>query len=143
MDSVLESAGVQVKSPKNEPRLARGANQESVGPFQSASKSEDFEPDDDFEGQTERVRARDLEDAEPGGEAETELQLELLSSYDRLDEFYANAAVSALLRILKDQTLLQHHADCLTAITKIFEVIGLQRALGFLPTVFPSYLRIV
>ncbi|KAM8927600.1 serine/threonine-protein kinase mTOR [Pelodytes ibericus] len=59
-----------------------------------------------------------------------------------LDEFYPAVSVVTLMRILRDQSLSNHHTMVVQAITFIFKSLG-QKCVQFLPQVMPTFLSVI
>ncbi|XP_029434781.1 serine/threonine-protein kinase mTOR isoform X2 [Rhinatrema bivittatum] len=59
-----------------------------------------------------------------------------------LDEFYPAVSVVTLMRILRDQSLSNHHTMVVQAITFIFKSLGL-KCVQFLPQVMPTFLTVI
>ncbi|XP_075459599.1 serine/threonine-protein kinase mTOR isoform X2 [Ascaphus truei] len=59
-----------------------------------------------------------------------------------LDEFYPAVSVVTLMRILRDQSLSNHHTMVVQAITFIFKSLGL-KCVQFLPQVMPTFLSVI
>uniref|UniRef100_A0A6I8SE13 Serine/threonine-protein kinase TOR n=1 Tax=Xenopus tropicalis TaxID=8364 RepID=A0A6I8SE13_XENTR len=59
-----------------------------------------------------------------------------------LDEFYPAVSVVTLMRILRDQSLSNHHTMVVQAITFIFKSLGL-KCVQFLPQVMPTFLSAI
>lgn len=59
-----------------------------------------------------------------------------------LDEFYPAIVVPALMRILRDQALMQHHMSVVQAITCIFQSLGI-RCVPYVTLVIPSMLHLI
>ncbi|KAG8568465.1 hypothetical protein GDO81_014010 [Engystomops pustulosus] len=59
-----------------------------------------------------------------------------------LDEFYPAVSVVTLMRILRDQSLSNHHTMVVQAITFIFKSLGL-KCVQFLPQVMPIFLSVI
>lgn len=56
-----------------------------------------------------------------------------------LEEYYPAIAISTLMRILRDQTLSQHHTSVVQAITFVFQSLGI-KCVPYLSQVLPSLL---
>ncbi|XP_069466036.1 serine/threonine-protein kinase mTOR isoform X2 [Ambystoma mexicanum] len=59
-----------------------------------------------------------------------------------LDEFYPAVSIVTLMRILRDQSLSNHHTMVVQAITFIFKSLGL-KCVQFLPQVMPTFLAVI
>ncbi|KAL6852270.1 phosphatidylinositol kinase- protein kinase tor1 [Amphichorda felina] len=57
-------------------------------------------------------------------------------------EYYPTVAINALLQILKDQSLVQHHASVVEAIMSIFRTLGLE-CVSFLDRIVPAFLGVI
>ncbi|KAF4122215.1 serine/threonine-protein kinase mTOR [Geosmithia morbida] len=57
-------------------------------------------------------------------------------------EYYPTVAINALLQILKDQSLVQHHAAVVEAIMNIFRTLGLE-CVSFLDRIVPAFLMVI
>lgn len=63
----------------------------------------------------------------------------LVNMNNNLEEFYPAIAVATLIRILRDQTLQQHHTSVVQAVTFIFKSLGI-KCVPYMPQVLPSFL---
>ncbi|KAI0008367.1 FAT-domain-containing protein [Xylariaceae sp. FL0662B] len=57
-------------------------------------------------------------------------------------EYYPTVVINALLNILKDPSLLQHHAGVIEAIMSIFRTLGLE-CVSFLDRIIPAFLLVI
>lgn len=57
-------------------------------------------------------------------------------------EYYPTVAINALLQILKDPSLVQHHANVVEAIMSIFRTLGLE-CVSFLDRIVPAFLMVI
>uniref|UniRef100_A0A8H7N8N9 Serine/threonine-protein kinase mTOR domain-containing protein n=1 Tax=Bionectria ochroleuca TaxID=29856 RepID=A0A8H7N8N9_BIOOC len=57
-------------------------------------------------------------------------------------EYYPTVAINALLQILKDPSLVQHHAAVIEAIMNIFRTLGLE-CVSFLERIVPAFLLVI
>ncbi|KAI1177064.1 TOR kinase [Nemania sp. FL0916] len=57
-------------------------------------------------------------------------------------EYYPTVVINALLNILKDQSLAQHHASVIEAIMNIFRTLGLE-CVSFLDRIIPAFLLVI
>jgi FKBP12-rapamycin complex-associated protein len=57
-------------------------------------------------------------------------------------EYYPTVVINALLQILKDQSLVQHHAVVIEAIMNIFRTLGLD-CVSFLDKIIPAFLSVI
>ncbi|CAI6061055.1 unnamed protein product [Clonostachys chloroleuca] len=57
-------------------------------------------------------------------------------------EYYPTVAINALLQILKDPSLVQHHAAVIEAIMNIFRTLGLE-CVSFLERIVPAFLMVI
>ncbi|KAI1329513.1 TOR kinase [Xylariaceae sp. FL0255] len=57
-------------------------------------------------------------------------------------EYYPTVVINALLNILKDQSLVQHHAAVIEAIMNIFRTLGLE-CVSFLDRIIPAFLLVI
>ncbi|KAI2636825.1 TOR kinase [Xylaria nigripes] len=57
-------------------------------------------------------------------------------------EYYPTVVINALLNILKDQSLAQHHAAVIEAIMNIFRTLGLE-CVSFLDRIIPAFLLVI
>lgn len=57
-------------------------------------------------------------------------------------EYYPTVVINALLQILKDHSLLQHHASVIEAIMNIFRTLGLE-CVSFLDRIVPAFLGVI
>lgn len=65
----------------------------------------------------------------------------LVNMGNNLEEYYPAIAIATLMRILRDQTLAQHHTSVVQAITFIFKSLGI-KCVPYLPQVLPSLLTV-
>ncbi len=65
-----------------------------------------------------------------------------MSACTTLEEFYPAAAISTLMRIIRDPSLSQHHTMVVQAITFIFKSLGL-KCVPYLAQVMPAYLHVI
>ncbi|XP_064459506.1 serine/threonine-protein kinase mTOR-like [Ornithodoros turicata] len=66
----------------------------------------------------------------------------LVSLGGSLEDFYPAIAVSALMRVMRDPTLSQHHTIVVTALVRIIKSLGL-RCVPYIPQVVPSLLNVI
>ena len=59
-----------------------------------------------------------------------------------LEDFYPAVAISALMRILKDANLSNHHTMVIQAVTLIFKSLGM-KCVQFVPQVDPRHIQSV
>lgn len=59
-----------------------------------------------------------------------------------LEEFYPAVAISALMRIMRDPALSNHHTTVIQAIHFIFNNLGM-KGVQYLPQLMPSYLNVI
>jgi len=59
-----------------------------------------------------------------------------------LEEFYPAVAISALTRIMRDPSLLNHHTTVIQAIQFIYNSLGM-KGVQYLPQLMPSYLNVI
>lgn len=64
----------------------------------------------------------------------------LVNMGNNLEEYYPAIAISTLMRILRDQTLSQHHTSVVQAVTFIFKSLGI-KCVPYLSQVLPSLLE--
>ncbi|KAI0021739.1 FAT-domain-containing protein [Xylariomycetidae sp. FL0641] len=57
-------------------------------------------------------------------------------------EYYPTVVINALLNILNDQSLVQHHAAVIEAIMNIFRTLGLE-CISFLDRIIPAFLMVI
>ncbi|OBT84901.1 FKBP12-rapamycin complex-associated protein [Pseudogymnoascus sp. 03VT05] len=57
-------------------------------------------------------------------------------------EYYPTVVINALLQILKDQSLVQHHAVVIEAIMNIFRTLGLE-CISFLDKIIPAFISVI
>jgi FKBP12-rapamycin complex-associated protein len=57
-------------------------------------------------------------------------------------EYYPTVVINALLQILKDQSLVQHHAVVIEAIMNIFRTLGLE-CVSFLDKIIPAFISVI
>lgn len=57
-------------------------------------------------------------------------------------EYYPTVVINALLQILKDPSLVQHHAIVIEAIMNIFRTLGLE-CISFLDKIIPAFLAVI
>lgn len=63
----------------------------------------------------------------------------LVNMNNNLEEYYPAIAISTLMRILRDQTLSQHHTSVVQAVTFIFKSLGI-KCVPYLSQVLPNFL---
>jgi FKBP12-rapamycin complex-associated protein len=63
-------------------------------------------------------------------------------NYSSLEEFYPAVAIATLMRVVKDQTLSQHHNTVVTAVMFIFKSLGV-RCVPYIKQVVPSFVNVV
>ena len=68
------------------------------------------------------------------GTVDTTGELVVQISGNSLDDFYPAVAISALMKILKDQSLSQHHIMAIQALGFIFKSLGI-KSVPYLPQV--------
>lgn len=71
-----------------------------------------------------------------------EMALVPLSLSPSSEEYYPTAAISALMRILRDSSLNVHHTAVIQAIMYIFKTLGL-KCVPFLPQIMPPFLNMM
>ncbi|KAH8170261.1 FAT domain-containing protein [Sarocladium implicatum] len=57
-------------------------------------------------------------------------------------EYFPTVVINALLQILRDQSLVQHHASVIEAIMNIFRTLGLE-CVSFLDRIVPAFLQVI
>lgn len=57
-------------------------------------------------------------------------------------EYFPTVVINALLQILRDQSLAQHHASVIEAIMNIFRTLGLE-CVSFLDRIIPAFLQVI
>ena len=67
----------------------------------------------------------------PGGDTASDLLIQMSGA---LDDFYPAVAISALMKILKDQSLSQHHIMAIQALVFVFKSLGI-KSVPYLPQV--------
>ena len=72
------------------------------------------------------------------GDTASEL-LVSMGSGTSLEDFYPSIAINSLMRILKDQSLSQHHTMAIQALGFIFKSLGI-KSVPYLPQVNPNVL---
>ncbi len=84
---------------------------------------------------------RDVSSGAPGRDATTGISAAVVPSmFPNPDDFYPTVAITALLRILRDNTLHQHHNMVVKAVMFIARSLGVKCA-HFLPQIVPSFLQ--
>lgn len=73
---------------------------------------------------------------------DTASELLVQMSGNSLDDFYPAIAISALMRILKDQSLSQHHIMAIQALGFIFKSLGI-KSVPYLPQVMAPFLSVI
>ena len=68
------------------------------------------------------------------GPSDSASELLVQISGNNLDDFYPAVAISALMKILKDQSLSQHHVMAIQALGFIFKSLGM-KSVPYLPQV--------
>nr|WIM49540.1 HIF1a pathway protein [Daphnia magna] len=63
-------------------------------------------------------------------------------NYSSLEEFYPAVAIATLMRVVKDQTLSQHHNTVVNAVMFIFKSLGV-RCVPYIKQVVPSFVNVV
>ena len=71
-------------------------------------------------------------------------------NYSSLEEFYPAVAIATLMRVVKDQTLSQHHNSVVTAVMFIFKSLGVRSVpyikqvpfISHLPAIFQRSIRV-
>ena len=59
-----------------------------------------------------------------------------------LDEFYPSVAIATLMKIVRDPTLSQYHAEVVKAVTFIFRALGI-KSVPYIPQVIPSMINVI
>lgn len=59
-----------------------------------------------------------------------------------LDDFYPSVAIATLMKIIRDPTLSNHHAEVVQAITYIFRALGI-KSVPYIPQVIPNLINVV
>ncbi|KAF3011376.1 phosphatidylinositol kinase- protein kinase tor1 [Neopestalotiopsis sp. 37M] len=72
----------------------------------------------------------------------TDISLMMTGLTPSSKEYYPTVAINALLNILKDQSLQQHHASVIEAIMAIFRTLGLE-CVSFLDRIIPAFLQVI
>ena len=73
----------------------------------------------------------------PAGVGDTASELLVsMGSGASLEDFYPSIAINSLMRILKDQSLAQHHTMAIQALGFIFKSLGI-KSVPYLPQVSP------
>jgi len=75
------------------------------------------------------------------GDTASEL-LVSMGSGTSLEDFYPAIAINALMRILKDQSLSQHHTMAIQALGFIFKSLSI-KSVPYLPQVMPPFLHVI
>src|SRR5688572_18658051 len=57
-------------------------------------------------------------------------------------EYFPTVVINSLLQILRDQSLVQHHASVIEAIMNIFRTLGLE-CVSFLDRIVPAFLQVI
>ena len=58
-----------------------------------------------------------------------------------IEDFYPSVAISALMRIIRDHTLSEYHAEVVGAVTYIFRALGI-KSIPYIPQVIPSMIKV-
>ncbi|KAM0212597.1 hypothetical protein ACHAPA_002936 [Fusarium lateritium] len=79
-----------------------------------------------------------------GGEANqlTDISLMMTGLTPSNKEYFPTVVINALLQILKDSSLVQHHAAVIEAIMNIFRTLGLE-CVSFLDRIIPAFLQVI
>ncbi|KAG9248794.1 armadillo-type protein [Calycina marina] len=72
----------------------------------------------------------------------TDISLMMTGLTPSSKEYYPTVVINALLQILKDQSLVQHHAVVIEAIMSIFRTLGLE-CVSFLDKIIPAFLAVI
>ncbi|KAI1333519.1 FAT-domain-containing protein [Xylariaceae sp. FL0016] len=72
----------------------------------------------------------------------TDISLMMTGLTPSSKEYYPTVVINALLNILKDQSLIQHHANVIEAIMNIFRTLGLE-CVSFLDRIIPAFLSVI
>lgn len=72
----------------------------------------------------------------------TDISLMMTGLTPSSKEYYPTVVINALLNILKDQSLQQHHAGVVEAIMNIFRTLGLE-CISFLDRIVPAFLGVI
>ncbi|KAG9256851.1 armadillo-type protein [Emericellopsis atlantica] len=72
----------------------------------------------------------------------TDISLMMTGTTPSNKEYYPTVAINALLQILKDQSLVQHHAAVVEGIMSIFRTLGLE-CVSFLDRIIPAFLTVI
>lgn len=72
----------------------------------------------------------------------TDISLMMTGMTPSSKEYYPTVVINALLHILKDQSLVQHHAGVIEAIMNIFRTLGLE-CVPFLDRIVPAFLIVI
>ena len=59
-----------------------------------------------------------------------------------IEDFYPSVAISALMRIIRDHTLSEYHAEVVGAVTYIFRALGI-KSIPYIPQVIPSMIKVI
>jgi FKBP12-rapamycin complex-associated protein len=76
------------------------------------------------------------------GSADSASELLVQISGSNLDDFYPAVAISSLMKILKDQSLSQHHIMAIQALGFIFKSLGM-KSVPYLSQVMPPFLHVI
>ncbi|ORY61495.1 phosphatidylinositol 3-kinase-like protein [Pseudomassariella vexata] len=72
----------------------------------------------------------------------TDISLMMTGLTPSSKEYFPTVVINALLNILKDQSLQQHHANVIEAIMNIFRTLGLE-CVSFLDRIIPAFLQVI
>ncbi|KAJ1324782.1 serine/threonine-protein kinase mTOR [Microdochium nivale] len=72
----------------------------------------------------------------------TDISLMMTGLTPSSKEYYPTVVINALLQILKDQSLVQHHAAVIEAIMNIFRTLGLE-CVPFLDRIIPAFMLVI
>ncbi|RYP21563.1 hypothetical protein DL765_002199 [Monosporascus sp. GIB2] len=119
-------------------------------PFDSADESIDFDFElDDLPKKTaNRCGKQQVEERTPelkrrvDANRMTDISLMMTGLTPSNKEYYPTVVINALLQILKDPSLVQHHAGVIEAIMNIFRTLGLE-CVPFLDRIIPAFLIVI
>lgn len=66
----------------------------------------------------------------------------LVNMSDQYDDFYSAIAITSLIKIMKDQSLIQHHTSAVQAVTFIFMRLGV-RCVPYIQHVLPTFINVI
>lgn len=96
---------------------------------------------DPYKHQQVEERPSDVQRRNEGGQV-TDISLMMTGMTPSNKEYFPTVVINALLQILKDHSLAQHHAAVIEAIMNIFRTLGLE-CVSFLDRIIPAFLMVI